>query len=302
MKRFTKFLDKYYFIAFIIYYIYIAYNAIVYAKDLDYKAYCVLFVFALSTVYKDIRKDVKWVPFIILIIPFMLVLKYISVYAYDIWHQILIYDWNKNFVIDLNPIFKKIPLNNCSFARIIKTDWLTWYFRLVYNTGFIYCATIPIYRSALAKDIKKILQYTLSAHTLQLFLILPFYRIFKLQEVWYVLNEPDGLNRVFATAQAKASWVMHCFPSMHTSIAFAMFLIAIREKDKVFKIVWSIYCISVIYSTMYLEIHWALDVLSGLLLGYATVKLVDFILLNASKKLAVIKNKHYYKDNSRASA
>lgn len=39
-----------------------------------------------------------------------------------------------------------------------------------------------------------------------------------------------------------------------------------------------IFCLSVIYSTMYLEIHWVIDVLAGLIFGFLVVKLVDVIL------------------------
>ncbi len=39
-----------------------------------------------------------------------------------------------------------------------------------------------------------------------------------------------------------------------------------------------IFCLSVVYSTMYLEIHWIIDVFGGMVLAFVTVKLSDFIL------------------------
>ena len=68
---------------------------------------------------------------------------------------------------------------------------------------------------------------------------------------------------------------------MHTSIAFAMFLLVIRERNTIFKWVWGFFCLSVIYSTMYLEIHWVIDVIAGLVFGFLIVKLVDFVLAKA---------------------
>jgi len=78
------------------------------------------------------------------------------------------------------------------------------------------------------------LKYALSAHIFQVFLITPFYLVFHLQEVWYVLEQSDGLDRNLTPIQA-AGVTLNCFPSMHTSIAFAMFLLVLREKNKVFK-------------------------------------------------------------------
>ena len=85
---------------------------------------------------------------------------------------------------------------------------------------------------------------------------------------------------------------------MHTSIAFAMFLLVLREKDKIFKLVWGFYCLSVIYSTMYLEIHWVIDIFAGLLLGYCTVKLSDYVINKGSTFFPKYFSKLFTKDSS----
>lgn len=258
-----------------------------------------IYWFAAATAFPDRRKDVRWTTFLILMIPFMLFINYIEANGYTIWGKILHMQIASHIsVIDLNPIFKKIPFNDGAFARIYKNQTLTWFMRLVYNNGFVVTAVIPIYRSAICKDFKKLIRYMLSAHVLQIFLISPFYIVFHLQEVWYVLGQPDGLDR-HLTGAAVAGWTLNCFPSMHTSISFAMFLLVLREKDKIFKYVWGFFCLSVIYSTLYLEIHWVIDVLAGLVLAYVTVKLADFIIAKVDK--AVEKYKKYYYRNSESS-
>jgi membrane-associated phospholipid phosphatase len=97
-----------------------------------------------------------------------------------------------------------------------------------------------------------------------------------LQEVWYVQGVPDLLNRVLTPAQ-QFSTSLNCFPSLHTSIAFSGFLLAMREKSKWFRWWIGIYSISIIAATLYLKIHWVLDVLAGLLFAYGCVKLTDRI-------------------------
>lgn len=257
-----------------------------------------LYWFAAATAYPDRRKDIKWLTFVILIIPFAFFLTYIQKYGYTIWGNILHVEATKKIsVIDLNPIFRKIPFNDGAFARIYKSQTLTWFMRLVYNNGFVVTAIIPIYRSAICKDIKKMIRYLLSAHVLQILLISPFYVTFHLQEVWYVLSQPDGLDR-HLTGAAAAGWTLNCFPSMHTSISFAMFLLVLREKDVIFKWVWGFFCLSVIYSTLYLEVHWVLDIFAGMLLAYFTVKIVDFLISKLDKRLLKYSRFFYRNKNS----
>lgn len=243
----------------------------------DYKFYLFCMSLALFTGQSEIRRNVKWFPFLILAVPILIFVQYINVHGYTLWGKMLSWQISKGIIINLNPIFKNIPFNNAAFARIYQPKILTRVMRLVYQNGFVIPALIPFYRSMIMRDFKKMLKYLLSAHVFQVFLITPFYLLFHLQEVWYVLGDPDGMARHLSLAAA-AAVTINCFPSMHTSIAFAMFLVVLKENNKLFKWIWGGFCLSVIFSTMYLEIHWVLDVVAGILLAYVTVKMVDSIL------------------------
>lgn len=293
----TAFLKENYNIVIGLIFLVVALYSVISNKDTIFRFYLFLISFAAFTAKKDIRKDVKLLPFIILCIPFLIFIWYLEIHGYEFWGKMIKLEMSMKVVFNINKAFSSIPFNDGAFARVIKTPALTWYFRLVYNTGFVLSLTLPMYRAAISKDFKKMLRYTLSGHIIQVFLITPFYVTFRLQEVWYVLGHPDGLARNFTKMQA-AGATLNCFPSMHTSIAFAMFLLVLREKDKLFKWVWGIYCLSVIYSTMYLEIHWVIDIFAGLLLGYVTVKLVDFIFIKTSPKIHDLITNIYYKNSN----
>lgn len=271
-------LNKYYFILIGLYFLRRAVRTALHSTaGVDYKAYLFLLALAAFSVYPDMRKDVKVIPFLALAIPFLMFVWYISKNGYAFWGKMLSWQISRDIVVDLNGTFSKIPLNDAAFTRIYKSETLTWFLRMVYNNGFVLPVLLPLYRAAMSKDFKKMLRYSLSGHIVQVFLITPFYLTFHLQEVWYVLGHPDGLARNMGPQEA-AGVTLNCFPSMHTSIAFAMFLLVIREKDKIFKYIWGFFCLSVVFSTMYLEIHWIIDVFGGMLLAYVTVKLVDFVL------------------------
>lgn len=288
-------LNKYYFVLIGLYFLKRAINIALHTDTgVDYKTYMFMLAFAAFTAYSELRKDVKWIPFLLLAVPFLMFVSYISVHGYAFWGKMLSWQMSKDIVVDLNPLFSKIPLNDAAFVRAYKSETLTWFLRMVYNNGFVLPVLLPLYRAAISKDFKKMIRYGLSGHIVQVFLITPFYLMFHLQEVWYVLGHPDGLARNLSP-EAAAGVALNCFPSMHTSIAFAMFLLVIREKNKPFKYVWGFFCLSVVFSTMYLEIHWIIDVFGGMLLAYGTVKLVDFVLDKGKILLFKLLNSYYYK-------
>ncbi|MDP4159832.1 MAG: phosphatase PAP2 family protein [Bacillota bacterium] len=237
---------------------------------------------------------ISWKRFLKIGIPLVMFPILLWRYFPPIWNEVVYWQLGTRVhLIDLNNLFRSIPGNDGWMFRIFQTPWLTDYFRWIYANGFTLPVLIPVFRSFLAKDSLKMIRYSLSAHVLQFILIFPFYLTIHVNEVWYVLGQPDGMARNLSAADA-AVVVVNCFPSMHTSVAFAMLLLAWREKDKLFRWVWTIFCLSIIYSTLYLEIHWVTDVIAGIFLAIAAVKLGDWIIRAFSLKM----NKTYEPNNN----
>lgn len=271
-------------------------NLLIKVIPIDYTGFILLAGFTSASAHKDIRRDVPPKTFFKVTIPFIIFVAIILINGNGLWHRVLRWEMGRNVIFNWNSLFSHIPFNDGGFARIFHPAWLTTYMKMVYNTGFVLALLVPLVRALVSIDFKKMLRYSLSAHIFQVFIITPFYITFYLQEVWYVRGHADMLERHMNHALTMET-TLNCFPSMHTSIAFAMFLLVLRERNKIFKWVWGIYCISVIYSTMYLEIHWVIDVIGGLLLGYITVKLVDFVILKGQNYI----NTHFkkiYSDDS----
>lgn len=265
---------------------------------LEYNGFVFLAAFTSFTVLSDVNTETKAKTFLLMAVPYMVIILIVFANGNDLWHGVLRWQLQRNVIFNMNKLFDSIPFNDASFARIFHPTWLTSYMKIVYNTGFVLAVVVPLFRAALSMNFKKMLKYTLSGHVFQVFIITPFYIVFFLQEVWYVHGHPDMLARNLNPAQMLETTV-NCFPSMHTSIAFAMFLLVLREKDKLFKWIWGIYCLSVIYSTMYLEIHWVIDVIGGLILGYCTVKLVDFVIAKTEVPISKRFNNLINKDDDK---
>lgn len=282
LLKFLRLIEKYYYISFgILFLIMAILNLVFHIILVQYTGYILLISFTSFTAATDIHRDVNKVKFLIVAIPYIIFVFTIFIFGNNIWHYVLKWEMSRTITFNLNSLFTKIPFNNASFTRIFKTAWLTAYMKLVYTNGFALSVLIPFYRAVLLIDFKKMLRYTLSAHIFQVFFITPFYVTFYLQNVWFVYGHADPLARNMSHVEAAQS-TLNGLPSMHTSIAFAMFLLVIRERNTIFKWVWGFFCLSVIYSTMYLEIHWVVDVIAGLIFGFLIVKLVDFVLSKAN--------------------
>jgi membrane-associated phospholipid phosphatase len=281
--EFLKLLGKYYYAAIgSLLLILAVINIYFHFIMVQYTGFILLASFVSFTARGNIRRDINIKSFLIFAVPYIAIIGLILGFGNDIWHHVLDWEMSRNITFNINKLFKSIPFNDAAFARIYRPAWLTAYMKVVYNTGFVLAVVVPFYRAALSIDFKKMLRYTLSAQIFQVFIFTPFYVIFYLQNVWFVYGDADPLSRHMTYVEAAKS-TLNGLPSMHTSIAFAMFLLVLRERNTIFKWVWGFFCLSVIYSTMYLEVHWVIDVIVGLIFGYLVVKLVDFLLFKVSK-------------------
>jgi membrane-associated phospholipid phosphatase len=231
---------------------------------------------ALIGVGKD-QKKITWEQFLpagfITVLLFFLIYKF----AGPMWNKVIGYQLHDvRHIFNWNNVFNSIPFNDGHFMRYWQPKWLTKYFSWVYMNGFTLSYWICVIRAYFTKDIKKLARYSLAGYLLQVPLILPFYNTILLQEVWFVQGTPDILNRHLTGMKAfTTAW--NCFPSMHTSIAFAAILLSRREKSKWFRWVIGIYCTSIIVATLYLKVHWVIDVMGGMVFAFCCVKLADLI-------------------------
>jgi membrane-associated phospholipid phosphatase len=243
----------------------------------------VLLLVCLIGIKRD-QIEMEWKKFFVIAIPLLGLFYYFYNSGSSMWWHIAHMMFQNNNPWNWDNYMKSIPYNSGMFVRrIFHSHRLDNLMIWVYNYGFVLSLWVCIVRSFWTRNIKKMLSYALSGHLLQFPLILPFYNLFLLHEVWWVNQQPDLLNRTFANHNEMMVTIMNCFPSMHTSISFAMLLLALRERDRIFKCVMVLYCTAIIYSTMYLQIHWILDVFAGMAFAFGTVKLSDGILQLASK-------------------
>lgn len=226
-----------------------------------------LLLASLAFVRKD-RLQIPWLRFFRLATPLLGVLYLGYSFMPTTWWKIAAYEAaHIPHLFNWDALMRAIPLNDAAWLFRHQIEPFSSYFRWVYLWSFGLMVWLPVLRSFFARDIRKMARYALSGHLLQFPLIVPFYFTIQLNEVWFVLGLPDLLERGLSAEMAPIV-AQNCFPSMHTSIAFAMMLLAFKEKSRWFRYGMVIYTGSVIFSTMYMGIHWIVDVFAGLLLGW----------------------------------
>lgn len=205
-------------------------------------------------------------------------LTWVIAYLPDLWFRIAFrLNHAENYLWHANHVMAALPFNDGHFLWSHQYAPLTRLMRWIYITGFDMVLWIPLVRSLVAFDAVKVARYSLAAHLIQFPLIMPFYTAIRVDEVWSVLGHPDRCERGW-NDEMRLNLGANCFPSMHTSVAFAVLLLALREKSRAFRWAMTAYATSIIVSTVYMEIHWLVDVFGGLLLALVSVKAADYLI------------------------
>jgi membrane-associated phospholipid phosphatase len=177
-----------------------------------------------------------------------------------------------------------IPFNDGMWLRQLAHPFLDKIFLTIYVHGFVLCLFVLTIYFLLTGQPNKIIHAMFAGFFLQYLLILPFHFWVDGHQVWLVQNQIEGYqyldpllgHRTFT--QPIVPSLNHVFPSMHTSIATVAILIALREASAHIKYFFVTLNVAIIISTVYLGIHWVVDIIGGVIFGYLVFKLADRIM------------------------
>ncbi|OEG00214.1 hypothetical protein BHF71_05875 [Vulcanibacillus modesticaldus] len=154
--------------------------------------------------------------------------------------------------------------------QFFMNDNLTYILTLFYITIFptLMVSSVIIYLND--NDLKSFYSFVY-ALMLNYGLAIPFFLFFPVFEVWH--HNPDVqflIPQVYPNFEIEyrpLSGIDNNFPSLHTSISVSMALIALQSKNRLFGKVTLIASVFILFSTIYLGIHWLSDMTAGILLG-----------------------------------
>jgi membrane-associated phospholipid phosphatase len=99
---------------------------------------------------------------------------------------------------------------------------------------------------------------------------LPFYLFFPITNVYTYFHEPSALNTVLPNVEQffySTTTTNNCFPSLHVAMALLVFLSVLITKNKRYIALTGFSAGGVIFSVLYLGIHWITDVIGGAILA-----------------------------------
>ncbi len=155
--------------------------------------------------------------------------------------------------------------------------WLRLVFTAVYVAGYPFLIVTAIMLPVLM-DRGRLARRAVAAYALSFAIALPFYLFFPVNEVWFYDGRVENIiNSYPLVRQHLYSFndINNCFPSLHTGISAVLALLVWRsDMPRRFRVMAVTLASGIVLSTMYLGIHWVVDVVAGLVLAVGIAALV----------------------------
>lgn len=161
-----------------------------------------------------------------------------------------------------------------------------WNQILVYFSVIIYILIYPftlwfsIYYYII-KNQKKSIIYLTYGFVIIYAIALPFYLFFPVTNVYKFYDLSSNLNMAIPNIENffyLTTTQNNCFPSLHVAISTLFAWSSLYVKNKYYSNFLIIIMISVIFSVLYLSIHWILDVISGFLITILAILIIKYLI------------------------
>lgn len=175
------------------------------------------------------------------------------------------------FIRDKAAVFYKFE-KEILFAiqKTFENDLLTFVLTFFYIVVFI---AMMVTSLVVYYDKKKIKTFYAFFYAIGLnyLIAIPFYLFFPINEVWYVHPQVEFLipkiYHNFENEYRNVSGLNNCFPSLHNSISLTLLFLSLHSKIKKLKIIIGVSATLIMFSTIYLGIHWFMDMAAGAILA-----------------------------------
>jgi membrane-associated phospholipid phosphatase len=160
---------------------------------------------------------------------------------------------------------------------LLPERWLHAVFTFAYVAGYpfliIFTPMLGIWmgRGAMARR-------ALGAYAFCYAVALPFYLFFPVREVWHYDPTVQNVATSYEWVRNHLysfNEVNNCFPSLHTAISVAMAGVAWHGPSRRYRHLSWVLAAMIVFSTVYLGIHWVADVAAGLALAAVAIHFVD---------------------------
>lgn len=182
---------------------------------------------------------------------------------------------------NITPLIQAIENGLVAAIQSFATPWVTTFFSFAYIYGYAFLVVFP-YVAYWVHDDSTPLRQTILAYASNYGLGLVLYTLFISygpRNLRYGTVKPL-LYDVYPQVQLLTSSVnanTNVFPSLHASLSITVLFLAYRTRETYpnWFLLSLVLTASVVVSTMYLGIHWALDVVAGALVALVSVRIAE---------------------------
>lgn len=171
---------------------------------------------------------------------------------------------------DFTPAVARLDGNAVAAVQRWTTPWADVFFTTVYILLFPQAIILCLVLYTADRDWPAMRQL-LAGFVANYLLALPFYLFFPVREAWHfspaVSLRMDAVHPVLMEAYRPLSGIDNCFPSLHTSLAVTAFLVSRDHPRPRLPGLLAVVAGLTILSTVYLGIHWIVDIAAGILLA-----------------------------------
>lgn len=179
--------------------------------------------------------------------------------------------------INITHILYGIEGNLVPAIQSLATTELTWVLSIIYVFGYVFLLVFPLV-AYLFLDTLYLFRVTALAYTINYLVGLASYTVFVAYGPRnFMPGEVRGLMyEVWPEIETLTTHInanTNVFPSLHTSLAFTVALLAwySRESYPRWAPIATGLAVTIAFSTMYLGLHWGVDVVAGILLAAGSV-------------------------------
>lgn len=179
------------------------------------------------------------------------------------------------------------------FQNLLNNSWLTELTTFFYIIIFVTLISTSFVLYFIQND-KHLFFTFIYAISLNYLIAIPFYLFLPVNEVWYVHNQVSFLIPEvypdFETQYRNVSGLNNCFPSLHNSISLTLLFLSYKSNNKPFKWLMTGSVGIIMFSTIYLGIHWLTDMAAGVALAFTAFTMANLVSLFVAKP-AIVKSR-----------
>ncbi|WP_247731457.1 phosphatase PAP2 family protein [Halovivax limisalsi] len=190
-------------------------------------------------------------------------------------------DISSQYGLRLGGLFYDIEGRFILLFQSIGNEWTAAFYSYIYIYAYVFLLAFPVIMYFVLSDTRTIrgllasytLNYTIGA---VLYVVVHAFgpRQYIGEDVRWMLFD---FRPSYQLLTAEVNTYTNVFPSLHTSLSATVLLYAVRTHDRFprWTPIAAFIAVNVWIATMYLGIHWAIDVVAGLVLAWGSVALAD---------------------------